>query len=77
MRVDVDESRRDDAAFGVDLRADPTVRRIADRDDPISADGDIGVKRRASGAVDNDAAANHQIEIVRHRAIVACVAPGS
>ena len=61
--VDVDEARHDERAVGVD----GAPRRPFDsshRDDDAAVDGDVGGARWRTGAVDDRAAADH--EVVRH-----------
>ena len=59
--VDVDEAGGDEFAFGVDFfRA--AARDRADRGDPVADDADVGLARRAAGAVDDGAASDDQIK---------------
>src|SRR3546814_4391921 len=60
MGMDVDEAGGDDPAARVDLFA-PGGQVRADRDDAVAVDRDIRRERLAARAVDDRAAANHQI----------------
>ncbi len=62
--VDVDEARRDDLAARVDFLA-PRCQILAHRNDAVAVDRDVGDERRAARAIDDRAAANHQIMHVR------------
>ncbi len=64
--VDVDEAGRDDAALGVDLLGAARGDAPADRRDPPAGNGDVGFEGRAAGPVDDEAAANDQIESTSH-----------
>src|SRR3546814_8338940 len=60
MGVDVDETGSDDLARRVDLFA-PGADVRSHRDDAVALDRHIGHERLAARAVDDGAAANHQI----------------
>ena len=62
--VHVDEARRDHTAFGLD---DPLRGRVdlTDRDDPTAGDTDVAMRRRGAGAVDNQPAPDHEVELGR------------
>jgi hypothetical protein len=56
--VDVDESGRDDQSRGVEgLRAFET---LADRDDPVSVDRNVGPPRRLTGPVHDSSTADDE-----------------
>ena len=61
VRMDVDESRRDDAPVGVD-GARCALRHPADADDAAVAHGDVGAVGRHARAVDDPAAAYDEVE---------------
>ena len=60
VRVDVDEAGRDQQAAGVDL-APALADVVAHRGDGVAVDGDVGLAARRAGAVDDGAAADHEI----------------
>jgi hypothetical protein len=64
--VDVDESRRDRHASGVDLDGSLIGETLADRRDVIAGDGDIRLDRRRACSIDYVAASYD--EIVRRAA---------
>ena len=62
VRVDVDEAGRDEHAVGVDRPARRRRRRaVADLGDHAVVDRDVGRRGRRAGAVDDRAAADHEI----------------
>lgn len=65
MGVQVKEARGDDLARGVDLLAARTSD-LADRGDAGTGDGDIGLEGRATGSVNHEAVADHEIELLSH-----------
>ena len=66
--VDVDEARRDERAVGVDLAVAPRRRPSPTSTMRPSLIGDVGRARRRARAVDDRAAADHEVE--RHRYIL-------
>ena len=62
MRVDVDEPGRHDEARDVQGLACGRPRKRFDRHDPAVADTDVGRERRRTGAVDDPAAREEEIE---------------
>ena len=67
----VDEPRRDDEPGGVEDRLHAGVRHraeVAHGDDAVARDADVGPTARRPGAVDQGAAADHEVE--RHAPIV-------
>ena len=62
VRVDVDESGRDDQAVGIDLLATLTVHGATDLDERAVGDGDVTAVGGAPGAVDDGAVPDHEIE---------------
>ena len=65
MGVDVDEAGRHQTALGIDLAAtgllDATVVRVDDRDDHVTADGDVGDPARRAGSVHHGAVSNDDV----------------
>ena len=65
MGVDVDEARRHEPTFGVDLAAarllDTTVVGVDDRRDHVTGDGDVGDATRRPGAVHHGAVPNDDV----------------
>ena len=59
--MEIEEAGGDDRAVGVDLPAAPSVDRT-DLDDGVAVDGDVAGERRGSGAVDDGAASNDDVE---------------
>src|SRR5215471_15811479 len=67
VSVDIDESRRDDAAPGVDLlRA--ALRHLSDRDDAAVLDGDVPAAWGVPRAVDDRTVSYNEVEIASHAA---------
>jgi hypothetical protein len=66
VRVDVDEARRHEPPARVDLVA-PRAVDGAHRSDATAGDREVRFERRASGAVRNHAAANHEVVPSLHR----------
>ena len=60
MGVDVDDAGREHEAVGVD-RLPRTLGHVADFDDALAANGDVGLDQRVANAVGDHGAANHQI----------------
>jgi len=58
--VDVDESRRDDPAAGIDHDGAACRQVGTDRDDALALDAHVGSEARCAGAVDDGAAAQQQ-----------------
>jgi hypothetical protein len=73
--MDIDEPGRDNEAFRVDLAAGAT-RRLADRHDPVTYDGDVGFERFGAGSVDDETASKQQIELEAHSILQAYIAVG-
>src|SRR5215468_8186212 len=67
VSVDIDESRRHDAAPGVDLLRGP-LRHLSDRDDAAVLDGDVPVAWSAPCAVDDRTVSYNEVEIAGHAA---------
>src|SRR6516162_4002560 len=65
VSVDIDESRRHDAAPGVDLLRAP-LRHLSDRDDAAVLDGDVPVAWGVPRAVDDRAVSYNEIESAGH-----------
>src|SRR5262249_51615590 len=63
--VNVDEARRHDAAFGVDLLG-AGARDLADCRDASVPDGDIGLARLSPRAVDHRAVTDDEVILVGH-----------
>ena len=65
MGVDVDEAGRHEPALGIDLastgRIDAAVVRVDDRDDHVTADGDVGDTARRAGSVHHGAVSNDDV----------------
>ena len=61
VRVRVDEPRRDDVTFGVDVGRPPLLDAADPRDSPVD-DADVGTERSQAGAVDHHAVANDGVE---------------
>src|SRR6185369_7028416 len=59
--VDVNEARRDDQASGVDRLGGLPARDAADRGDPAIFDADVLSRRGAAAAIDDEAAADHEV----------------
>ena len=69
----VDEAGSEDAAVGVDDPRRVTVDRadvtdVADGNDPVTRDRDVGPHGRRTRAVDDQPAADHEVECCRHMA---------
>ncbi len=62
MRVDVDEARGHQGAVGVDGATGGGPGELADGGDAAVRDADVGRAGRRAGAVDDRAAADHEIE---------------
>ena len=60
MRVPIDETRRHDVTFGVDLGA-TTFGDPPDGGDPIPHHADIGAVGPKSGAIDDGPASDHDV----------------
>src|SRR6516164_11175466 len=67
VSVDIDESRRHNAAPGVDLLGAPR-RHFSDRDDAAVLDGDVPVAWGFSRAVDDRTVSYNEVEIAGHAA---------
>src|SRR5579859_2549050 len=65
MRVQIDEAGRDDKAACIDLFG-TSCGNLADLDDAIARDGDIGDDGRTTRSVDNGAVADHHARILTH-----------
>jgi hypothetical protein len=66
VRVDVDPSRRDHLAGGVELA--PAAAHVgADRDDAVTVDGHVGAAPRRTGAVDHVGVLDHEVVHVPDR----------
>jgi hypothetical protein len=61
MGVHVDEAWRDHQAPDIDLSSGSSGRHPPDGDDPVVADRQVAAIPRVAGAVDDLAAAKHQI----------------
>ena len=59
--MDVDESRSDDQAAGVDHAPRRPRRARLDRDDAATGDADVGIAGGRAGAVDEVTAADGQV----------------
>jgi hypothetical protein len=73
--MDIDETGRDDPALGVDL-LDARAHDITDRADAAAVDRDIAGETRAAVAVEDFAAADHQLMSSRQRVFLSSAAPG-
>jgi hypothetical protein len=58
--VDVDEARRDDAAFGVDLVGAP-ICDGSDCRDPVTVDGDIADRTGCAGSVNDEPVSDYKV----------------
>src|SRR5215510_11332185 len=67
VSVDIDESRRHDAAPGVDLFRG-TLPHLSDRDDAAVLDGNVPVAWGVPRAVDDRTASYNEVEIAGHAA---------
>ena len=67
MGVEIDETRSDDPALGVEFFG-TTSRDLAERDDTSLGDGDIGVAWLTARAVEDRPIADDKIETVVHGA---------
>ena len=70
VAVRIDEPGRDDAAGDIEHGLDLAVRdrrEVADRQDPVAEDADIGRAAGAPGPVDEGPAAKQQVEAVMLR----------
>ena len=69
VRVRIDESGCDDQSTHVDgaLRRQVRVAGIADEDDPIAANRDVGNARRPAGSVDDGATTKKEVHVFAGR----------
>ena len=69
VRVGIDESGRDDQSTHVDdaLRRQVRVAGIADEDDPIAANRDVGNARRRAASVDDGATTKKEVHVFAGR----------
>src|SRR4051812_41938522 len=65
MRVDIDEARGDDASGSIDFHP-PGSKDVTYRRDAIAVDRYVAGERLRSGAIDNAAATNDEIELSSH-----------
>ena len=75
MAVRIDEPRRDDPAAGVDHRLDVGVGdigQVPDREDPVAEQADIGGPGACASAVNEQAAAQDQVEGRQCPAMMTC-----
>ena len=68
MGVQIDKARRDDQPAGIDHLGALMRPDAADLGDASVFDSDVAAKTRRTGAVDDHAVFNHQIEF-RHKLI--------
>ena len=63
--VQINEAGSNKQAAGVDFLC-ATFRNVADRDDPVAGNGDIGDNGRSTGAIDNGPIADDQAWVLAH-----------
>ena len=74
VRVQVDETRRDEESVGVDDIAAAVCRQgVFNRGDLVAGDAHVGAPLHASGGIENRSVANQEVEALR--LLSECAAP--